>query len=305
MISVVIATYNGEKYIEAQLNSVLRQTKAVDEVLIFDDASSDGTVDICRNFINNNHLSTWKLRINNPNKGYVDNFLSGIREASGDIVFLCDQDDIWLSDKVKIMTDALEKNSEILSLTSTFSRIDENGNVLENHVRHPYSKKNTLVKIKAEQFLKFHNYLGMSMAIRKPLVYRVPRSTKNYITHDILLNLYAVESGGLYHLDKAVTIRRSYSSSTSNKKITDEVEREFRGNGHLYYLDTKIKLLDCSQYPNLSAEFKMLMQNYRNAYQKRYECVDRRSFLCLLRNMGNVIQRFGLKECIKDFLYMK
>ena len=88
MISVVIATYNGEKYIEAQLRSVFMQSKLVDEVLIFDDGSTDGTVESVNRFIAENGCNGWRLIQNKENKGYCKNFLEGAKTAKGDIIFL-------------------------------------------------------------------------------------------------------------------------------------------------------------------------------------------------------------------------
>ena len=63
-------------------------------MLIFDDCSSDGTFQFLEDYIKNNGLDTWKITQNKKNKGWELNFWDGIREASGDIVFTCDQDDI-------------------------------------------------------------------------------------------------------------------------------------------------------------------------------------------------------------------
>lgn len=85
--SVVISTYNGEKYILEQLDSIRTQTLTVDEVLIFDDRSHDNTVELCRDFINKFNLENWKVLNNEKNKGFVKNFIDGLYETTGDIIF--------------------------------------------------------------------------------------------------------------------------------------------------------------------------------------------------------------------------
>ena len=78
--SVVMATYNGEKNILEQLDSLLSQTKKINEVLICDDCSTDNTVDIISSFIEKNNLSsTWHLKINEKNLGWRKKFLSFIK----------------------------------------------------------------------------------------------------------------------------------------------------------------------------------------------------------------------------------
>ena len=78
--SVVIATYNGEDYIEEQLETIKDQTRVVDEVLIFDDLSQDDTALLVNDFIEKYALSNWKLVINEVNKSYSRNFTSNQQE---------------------------------------------------------------------------------------------------------------------------------------------------------------------------------------------------------------------------------
>ena len=133
--SVVVATFNGEKYISQQLQSILDQTVKCDEVIIGDDCSSDNTVRIIESFINNNSLfPSWKLIRNKNNKGFIKNFHDLICEATGEIIFLADQDDLWKEDKVECIKNIFikDKNHTILSLNTGFRVIDQNGDLI-NH----------------------------------------------------------------------------------------------------------------------------------------------------------------------------
>ena len=110
-ISVCIATYNGEKYIKEQLDSILRQLTLNDEVVISDDASTDSTIKIIEGYKDH------RIRvINNPfEKGYSKNFENAIINAKGDLIFLSDQDDVWLSGKVSKMIKSLETSTMVIS----------------------------------------------------------------------------------------------------------------------------------------------------------------------------------------------
>ena len=112
MLTVCIATYNGEKYIRQQLNSVLIQLGENDEVIISDDSSSDATVEIVRSF----NDSRIKLLVDNKFSSPVRNFENALKYATGDYIFLCDQDDIWLPDKVKSMLPYLKKQCDLVWL---------------------------------------------------------------------------------------------------------------------------------------------------------------------------------------------
>lgn len=111
MISVCMIVYNGEKYVFDQINSILKQLSAQDELIISDDGSSDKTVGIIEG-ISDNRIKLFK---NNNFKNPTFNMENALKHASGDIIFLSDQDDIWLDDKVQVSLNYLEKYDYIVS----------------------------------------------------------------------------------------------------------------------------------------------------------------------------------------------
>lgn len=104
MISVAMATYNGEKYIQEQLLSILPQIGKGDEIIISDDGSTDSTLEIIRK-INDKRIKI----IQGPKNGIKQNFANAIIKCNGDIIFLADQDDIWKSEKVRKVLDVFKK----------------------------------------------------------------------------------------------------------------------------------------------------------------------------------------------------
>ena len=87
-VSVVIATYNGEKYIVKQLECIRNQTQKPDEVIIVDDRSSDNTLNIVKDYIDQYSLQNWQVYLNDCNLGYKRNFQKGIELATGKFIFL-------------------------------------------------------------------------------------------------------------------------------------------------------------------------------------------------------------------------
>ena len=126
-VSVVMTTYNGEKYLCQMLDSLRMQERKIDELLFFDDKSTDGTVCLIEDYIKRYDIREWRVVVNKKNLGWEKNFTQGINAATGDIIFPCDQDDIWHLDKVKKMTQAFEDNNDILLLTSGYHAFSENG----------------------------------------------------------------------------------------------------------------------------------------------------------------------------------
>lgn len=125
MISVVIATYCGEKFIERQIRSILNQSVPVDQIVISDDCSNDQTIRIVNDVLRGVTNIDVCICENEKNLGYIGNFFHGISKASGDFIFLSDQDDIWESNKVERMIQEM-KNNDIEVLCSNFSIINEN-----------------------------------------------------------------------------------------------------------------------------------------------------------------------------------
>ena len=127
-ISVCIATYNGEKYIRDQLESILSQLDFCDEIVVSDDHSSDKTIAIIKSF-NDDRI---RVIYNSGQKGYTSNFENALKHAKGEYIFLSDQDDIWLKGKVDkcmeylqdydfVVSDAVIVNQDLETLKKSFS----------------------------------------------------------------------------------------------------------------------------------------------------------------------------------------
>ena len=105
MISVCLGTYNGEKYIKEQILSILPQLSQDDELIISDDGSSDNTMSVV-SAIDDKRIKVFE---NRSRHGFVSNFNNALEKAKGDIIFLCDQDDVWRDEKVEISCNYLKK----------------------------------------------------------------------------------------------------------------------------------------------------------------------------------------------------
>ncbi len=108
-VSVAICTYNGEKHLKEQIESILNQTLPANEIVICDDCSTDTTREILTQYaLQYPHLIT--VVYNSENLGYVKNFEKALSLCTKDIIFLCDQDDIWMEDKIeRIINHYLDK----------------------------------------------------------------------------------------------------------------------------------------------------------------------------------------------------
>lgn len=108
-ISVAMATYNGEDYIEEQLFSIINQTRPPDEIVICDDNSSDNTLEIIDKITSNTIVPIVAYK-NEKNLGFTGNFIKAISLSNGDLIFISDQDDVWFENKISAVIDLYRRN---------------------------------------------------------------------------------------------------------------------------------------------------------------------------------------------------
>ncbi len=225
MISVAIAAYNGEKYIEKQLKSILIQTKSVDEVVICDDRSTDNTVAICEDFIKRNSLKNWSVSVNEKNVGFCLNFYGAIAKCGGDVVFLADQDDEWLPEKVAVMSKTLDENPQISVLSSRYDVIDENSDVIENSgVTYLGDRLDDSIEyITAESLVGCSYIRGFSIALRREVAEMIrPIDLKSLMAHDWLICMLGCVKSSCAVLNTSLTHYRYHKDNVSLSAMNKE-----------------------------------------------------------------------------------
>ena len=215
MISVAMTTYNGAQYITEQLESIRIQTRKVDEVVIVDDGSNDDTVELVHAFAEKYPECGIRLEQNEINLGYKKNFHKAISLCKGDIVFLCDQDDCWFTDKVEKICDVLEKHPKIGVLSSAFVQMDGKGNKGERKsVYQRTIAEGDLVCVPIEDLI-FHNISqGCAMAMRKDVQAEFLRSFDETIPHDWMINVIASMNKKCYYLNAPMFYYRIHDNNT-------------------------------------------------------------------------------------------
>jgi glycosyltransferase involved in cell wall biosynthesis len=178
-ISVCMATYNGEKFITEQIISIQTQLSYFDELIISDDASTDSTLCIVKKISD----ARIKIVINERDKGYSGNFENAISHATGDIIFLSDQDDVWLPDRVAKMMDIL-LTADMVVCDAKF--VDENLNDLQMSL---FRLRN--IKKGFMSNLYKSRYLGACIAFRKEMLDKLLPFPKNksLCPHDLWISL--------------------------------------------------------------------------------------------------------------------
>lgn len=123
-VSIAMCTYNGAGYLLQQLESLARQTRRPEEIIICDDASNDGSVVIAQTFAQKSGLNV-RIHQNPSNLGYVKNFEKAIGLCTQDLIFLCDQDDLWHPQKIQKIVDVFDEEPHVGLVLHDFSWINE------------------------------------------------------------------------------------------------------------------------------------------------------------------------------------
>lgn len=220
--SIVLASYNGEKYILEQLDSLKNQTRKIDEVIILDDQSTDKTVAQVESFITGNHLDNWRVIVNEENLGWRDNFMKALSLASGDIIFTCDQDDIWMPEKIEVMAKAIEENPAIGVLITDYSELLEDSGT-------PFKLKK--IETEGESLVGKVVFSDKNVILKRPgCVFAVQKTFLPVVVeyynqaeksaHDISMWASALLFDKLYFLKKPLIHYRRHGDSSFQKEVT-------------------------------------------------------------------------------------
>lgn len=257
-IAVALATYNGEKYLTEQLNSIINQTKKVDTIFIGDDHSDDSTDKIISNFINTYLEENIIYYKNSERLGSTLNFNAICRHITDEYkyTFFSDQDDIWCNDKVELSIELAEKENVSL-IFSDAQIIDNTGEYLDFSLWESYKIfKNEWSKVlKPKQalkiFLRRNLATGATMCVRYDLLSIALDFPKAWV-HDYWIAIIAVlNDKSIYPIEKKLILYRQHEnqqigSGASRKKNTLEFSKENRNNriaSHFLHIESNMRLL--------------------------------------------------------------
>lgn len=218
LVSIVLATYNGEKFLAEQMQSLISQSYQNYEIVAVDDCSTDKTVEILKEYKNKNN--TIKVFVNETNLGFIKNFEKGCALSTGDFIAFCDQDDVWHPDKVKKLVEAIGDYAMIYA-----------DSIVCNENLQPTGKKISDVTLCKDyysclEYAVFARIYGHALLFKKSF-YESITPFPDIIPHDWWFAYNATLHGGFKFLPQVLVYYRQHSSNLfgiigGKKKITEE-----------------------------------------------------------------------------------
>lgn len=209
-----MATFNGSRFLRAQLDSIICQLIDGDEIIVVDDCSTDGTVDLIRSYDD----PRIKLTINEINRGHVQTFSASLGKAKNSYILLSDQDDFWVSGKIDLLVGELETSKNLL-VVSNIGLIDEKSGSLKKTVSSFGSEDSTNLLYGYFSILAGSKpYFGCAMCFKRQLLKYVLPIPKLVEAHDIWIAMTAIFLRKFSFHTSETVLRRIHDSNISPRR---------------------------------------------------------------------------------------
>lgn len=214
-IHIVLATYNGEKYIREQLESILANKYKDISIEICDDGSTDGTLGIVKEYVEK--YSYISLHENPKNLGYVMNFMEGIRRSKSPYIMLCDQDDIWHEDKIEKTYDRMRsleeengRNVPLMVFTDAMNFNSESGEDLGSFHKNSHLD---IKKIDTAHLFMENKCIGCTVMVNAAILDYLAVLPKEIRVHDWWLALICSNFGKISYIAETTLQYRQHSGN--------------------------------------------------------------------------------------------
>lgn len=198
-VSVVICTYNGEKYLREQLDSILAQTYPVYEVVVQDDCSTDGTVSIVESYIDK--FSNLRIIRNEHNLGFNENFHRALLQAEGDLIAISDQDDVWYKEKIARQVEYIGDCNLCCSVYSEGLKQSRPTKILTPETN-------------IERLMFSNTIPGHTMLLKREFIHKI--EWNNLLYYDWWIAIYAALTNSIACVNQVLSWHRKHEMSAIN-----------------------------------------------------------------------------------------
>lgn len=265
LVSICLATYNGEKYLKEQLDSIINQTHKNLELIVQDDCSSDKTIEILESYKDKIDITIYK---NEQNLGYIKNFESVLKKANGNFIAMCDQDDIWEKDKIELL---LKNIDDATLIYSDSLLVDKDAKSLDK--KFSQSLKNNFVSTKNPlAFLNDNCVSAHAMLFKKELLEFIFPFPAN-IFFDAWIAANGASLNGIKFYDACLVHYRQHDTNTLSKHSKESKskpqKKPNKAEKKLKKVQAKLSAIDSMlKLPLLRDEDKQLLKDLQTEYLK-------------------------------------
>lgn len=244
LISIAMCTFNGAEYLQEQIESILQQTYKNIEIIVVDDCSEDNTIDILESYSSLNNFHYFR---NESNQGFVKNFEKAISLCNGKYIATCDQDDIWLPQKIEKLFLSIQKHSLIYSNAQL---VDKTLHSL-NKTLCDEKKINCFSGSNNKAFIFRNCISGNTMMFTQELRENCLPFPENLTYHDVWIAFVAATKGTINYINEPLVLYRQHSSN-----VTDIVKK--RKKKKTYNEKIKLKRISFEKKINFIRNFSSL-----------------------------------------------
>ena len=217
-VSVVMATYNGERYLQEQLDSIFQQTQLPSEIVIIDDCSKDSTWEILEYYAENTLDVNVRLYRNEQNIGANSTFAKALKKAKGDLIFIADQDDVWLPEKINTMAEAWD-GSDLISSDAVITD-SKKKMIFKSELDH-FKMSEAKSKENPFYFIFFNSISGHNVAITPGLV-NSALPFPDEMVYDQWLAIMAHYNSSLQIIHDKLCLHRMHENNNQNHLNNDK-----------------------------------------------------------------------------------
>lgn len=272
-IDVLMATYNGEKYLKEQIESILNQTYDNIRLVISDDCSKDGTKDILKQYEKDSRI---EIHYHEKNQGYIKNFEYLLKQVKNEIYMLSDQDDVWMPEKIEKSYEVLIKNNADL-VFGDLEVVNENLETI-----YPSFNKFMLLERKINKYIGSYkvNYLYncvtgctvMSKAKWIEKILPIPTDSK-YLIHDHWIGLVIALDGKMAYIPEKYI---KYRQHGNNQVGTEKISHGFKKLEQVRELFINVKVGVFGTYVKNKEKFPKKLQNLNNQAYEYFKMIEKK-----------------------------
>jgi len=294
LVSIILCTYNGEKFLKEQLDSLINQTYSNFEIIVSDDCSTDNTRIVLNDYA---HISNVHLYYKKQNEGYIKNFETAASLCNGTFIAFSDQDDIWVPNKIETLVNNIGTYLLVYSDSLLVNELGESLNKKLSDISVMYSGKST------RGFILWNVVWGHTMLIKKELL-ECCLPIPNNIPHDIWMAFKATTLSGIVYVNEVLTYYRQHSNTVT--RITynkDQVAKRRAYEERFKEFETKLNWFKIMR-DHERFEEKTFYTNLVNFYAEKNKAFSWKLFFFMLKHHKDLFM-FRRKKLLSQIIEIR